>query len=68
MLMYDSNTRLQAKLCDFFQLATLEQEKLKSGDILIVEEGKLPPKVMKSRTIITQKQEIQHILAEPRIY
>lgn len=56
--MYDFDTRLQAKLCDFFQLATLEQEKLKSGDILIVEEGKLPPKVMKSRTII--------ILAPPK--
>ncbi len=27
------------------QSATLEQEKLKSGDLLLIEEGKLPPKV-----------------------
>ena len=27
------------------QTATLEQERLKSGDLLVIEEGKLPPKV-----------------------
>ena len=27
------------------QTATLEQERLKSGDLLLIEEGKLPPKV-----------------------
>ena len=26
--------------------ATLEGEKLKSGDVLVVQEGKLPPKVL----------------------
>ena len=29
----------------FMQNSTLEKEKLKSGDILLIEEGKLPPKV-----------------------
>ena len=28
-----------------FQSSTLEQERLKSGDLLLIEEGKLPPKV-----------------------
>ena len=29
----------------FMQNSTLEKEKLKSGDILLIEEDKLPPKV-----------------------
>ena len=35
----------------FLQNSTLEKEKLKSGDILLIEEGKLPPKVSEHHAV-----------------